>query len=439
MTEVSAAGPYPLPDVTMQTWIVRYDQDGSCCSPETREACIDAVAASGDRPVILFSHGWNNDFNDATDLYRRFLVEFEKVQQKHPLKGGEPMFIGVTWPSIWLPLEKGPKMSADPTGAFDGAAKSIADTITDPTDRARFHGLIGSSSLNLQDARDLARLLSGILQTGNDEGPPVAAADEANMLEAFKAIEELEPGEDYDDIDRIRRVDGPGTRQPREAAAAGYSLDPKNILRLASLYLMKGRAGTVGSKGVSSLVADILGRTKASLHLVGHSFGCKVLLSALAENNPPPRKIGSILLLQPAISHLAFADTIPGRDGPGAYRTAFAMVERPIFCTYSAHDFPLHGVYHHAMARRKDVGEIRSAASKTSAGAPPNNYAALGGYGPRTSGEQLLDPIPNVGEPHNVDETALIVGLDGSAGRRIDGHGGVANVYTAWALRAQMT
>ncbi|QQN66764.1 hypothetical protein JIR23_14290 [Bradyrhizobium diazoefficiens] len=438
MTEVRAAGPYPLPGVKMQTWIVRYDQDGGCCSPETRKACIDDVSAAGDRPVILFSHGWNNDFSDAEDLYSRFLVEFEKIQQIHPLKGGEPIFIGVTWPSIWLPLDKGPKMSADPTGAFGGAAKSIEKTISDPADRARFHELIGSGSLNLQGASDLARLISPILRGDDDEGPPAAAADEASVLASAKAIEQIEKGEDDDDFDRIRRVDGPGSREPSEAAAAGYSLDPKNVLRLASLYLMKGRAGTVGSKGVSSLLADIL-KTRASLHLVGHSFGCKVLLSALAESDPPSRKVGSILLLQPAISHLAFADTIPGREGPGGYRNVFAMVEGPIFCTYSAHDFPLHDVYHHAMARKKDVGEIRSASSPTSAGAPPNNYAALGGYGPRTSGEKLLDPIPNVGEPHIVDNGASIVGLDGSAGRRIDGHGGVANVYTAWALRSQMT
>jgi hypothetical protein len=114
-------------------------------------------------------------------------------------------------------------------------------------------------------------------------------------------------------------------------------------------------------------------------------------------------------------------------------------VEKPIFSTYSASDVPLHQIYHLALLRSKDLGEAQIAASSTTAGNPPSAFAALGGFGPRGCGEYLIDPIPAPGEKFNYPASARIVGLDGSAAKRIDGHGGVANAYTAWALRAQMT
>jgi hypothetical protein len=51
----------------------------------------------------------------------------------------------------------------------------------------------------------------------------------------------------------------------------------------------------------------------------------------------------------------------------------------------------------------------------------------------------LIDPIPKPGEDFKYPKEARLVGLDGSAEARIDSHGGVANPYTAWALRKQMT
>jgi hypothetical protein len=73
---------------------------------------LDNVSQKKDRPVIFFSHGWNNDFADAVDLYRRFLTELEKVLTAHPVAGPHPIFVGVTWPSIWLPSDDGPQMAA---------------------------------------------------------------------------------------------------------------------------------------------------------------------------------------------------------------------------------------------------------------------------------------------------------------------------------------
>jgi hypothetical protein len=288
----------------------------------------------------------------------------------------------------------------------------------------------------MDEARELARLLEPILTLNAEAGLAVPSSGEREIVKVFAAVQNASGTTSFDEDDELGVV--VDDDRDREPSAAGFQLDPKNALRVASLYVMKNKATKVGEDGIRTLIADLLQKTQASLHLIGHSFGCQVLMSAVSANTDQPRKIESALLLQPAISHLAFADTIPGRDGPGGYRAVLAAVKQPIVCTYSAHDFPLHDLYHHALVRGKDVGEIKIAASRTSAGKPPNNYAALGGYGPRGSGECLVDPIHQPGDPYLFEKGALIVGLDGSVDRRIDGHGGIANPFTAWALRSQL-
>jgi hypothetical protein len=133
-----------------------------------------------------------------------------------------------------------------------------------------------------------------------------------------------------------------------------------------------------------------------------------------------------MLLLQPAVSHLCFAEKLPGSAIPGGYRPALDRVERPIFATYSSRDFALRWVFHRALSRKADKGEARIAAGTS---APPNIYAALGGYGPRGGGESLIDIVPPV-TPLDLGKKARLYGIDGSVG--ISGHGDVSNPYTWW-------
>jgi hypothetical protein len=192
---------------------------------------------------------------------------------------------------------------------------------------------------------------------------------------------------------------------------------------------MKDRSGTVGARGVGTLLRQILDASPARVRLLGHSFGCKVMLSAVCADPPPGRTVESMLLMQPALSHLAIAATGPGRPGPGGYRSVLERVSGRIFVTYSAKDMPLHDVFHLALRRSEDLGEARISA----AGEPPSRYAAMGGYGPRGSNERLLSPIPAPGEPFGDIAGVKLLALDGSA-NRINGHGDITTGFTAWAL-----
>ena len=262
MTEPRPPGPYPISGIAMETWLVRFDKSGVCTSPKTRDAMLSNLAAKKDRPVIFFSHGWNNDFADAVDLYRRFLTEFETVLKTHPINGPPPIFVGLTWPSIWFASDAGPAMAgagdSKAASADDAVLRELADTLPSAADRSRLYELLESEKISREEAGELARLLAPALRSGGEEGPATAAADEASIVGAMADLQRAESPPIEDDIDAIGVVGGVGGAGAGQVAAAGFFdfLDPRVAIRLASLYLMKDRAGQVGSNGVAALLRD---------------------------------------------------------------------------------------------------------------------------------------------------------------------------------------
>jgi pimeloyl-ACP methyl ester carboxylesterase len=215
--------------------------------------------------------------------------------------------------------------------------------------------------------------------------------------------------------------------------AAGLSdfarrFSPRDILRTLTVWQMKDRAGTVGAYGVAPLLVDLLANSSARLHLIGHSYGSKVVLSAICSPDKLPRNVRSILLLQPAVSHLCFAASIPGTHRPGGYRKALERVDNPIVATFSANDVPLTKTFHLFLRRQSDLGDPAIAA-----GEPPSDYAALGGFGPRLSGEKLID-VRDVTDSYEPDFASghRLYGI--RATRTILGHGDISNESIWWAL-----
>jgi pimeloyl-ACP methyl ester carboxylesterase len=223
-------------------------------------------------------------------------------------------------------------------------------------------------------------------------------------------------------------------RGPAAAQAAGFlsSLDPRNLIRVATVYMMKDRAGIIGSKAVNPLITELT-NAAANVRLVGHSYGARVMLTALTTATLP-RKVRSALLLQPAVNQYCFAEVgqIPGMDGAGGFRPALNQIALPIYTTLSAKDFPLHDTFHLALRRGKDLGEAEIAAE-----GPPSKFCALGGYGPQGVSEASTDllEIADSGS-YAYKPTARVVALNGSADR-INCHGDVTNQYTFWALSEQ--
>ena len=450
---IATTGPYPLRDVHMPTWLLRFDEHGACTSPATRAQLLDKVRAESPTDIIVFAHGWNNDFDDAAGMYAELLQRFEAACADHPpQRAFKPLFIGLVWPSIWLSFDNGPDIAAG--GLADRAqtvltelAQRVAAT-SGPTGLERVYALLAAPGIDDADAAELARLIAPAFGLMADEGAATQGRNTVadDVLAMMRAMDAAAPGatpapnDGGDDDDFSRKADAPqGMPAPGDAQVAGLlaKLDPRIALRLFSLYQMKDRAGTVGFHGVSALLRELLAIAGPRVHAIGHSFGCKVQLSALCAQ-PLPRPVASLLLLEPAVSHLCFADAVAGTGQPGGYRAALSAerVTPPIFSTYSRNDGPLHDTFHLAVRRAADLGEVQIAADpdSTSAGAPPSPFAALGGYGPRRAGQVLVDPLPAAGADFALPPgNPAIVAFDGSSGA-IKGHGDITGPQVAWAL-----
>ena len=82
-----------------------------------------------------------------------------------------------------------------------------------------------------------------------------------------------------------------------------------NVLNFTTYYEMKARAGNVGKNGVAKLI-DKLAPQVQRIHLIGHSFGGRVVTATAASSSTD--KIKSMSLLQTAFSHNGFSKSMKG-------------------------------------------------------------------------------------------------------------------------------
>jgi pimeloyl-ACP methyl ester carboxylesterase len=387
--------------------------------------------------VFLFSHGWNNDWTVATGRYESFITGFMAMRQQQaiPLPANyRPLLVGVFWPSAVLVRddEGGPVIAAGGPAEVDArvgeeraALREIAARLD--ADRVeRFYDLSQRDTLTRDEALELARILQPIYAEGESELSTSAPTPE-QMVAAWAAMTpDVAPPADPDDFGTADA----GAADPQAAGVFRTLANlGRNAIRGTTVWMMKDRAGTVGARGVGPLLVDVLARGNARVHLIGHSYGGKVVLSALCAPASLPRRVHAVLLLQPAVSHLCFAESVPTKSVPGGYRAAIDRVDHAIFSTFSKHDIPLTQTFHLALVRPSDLGEMRIAA----AGEPPTWFAALGGYGPRRAGEKLIDmALPP--HPYALDAGVKLYGLRGDDS--IAGHGDISNPSTWWALHA---
>jgi len=412
-------------------YIIRFDKTGQCLNPQARNRLLAEAAHHSD--AFLFAHGWNNDWSTALKRYRHFFAGYTDMRRQYKLPMPEnykPLLAGVVWPSTALVFgesEKGPKgenaaaMAAIMERQAQEEVEALADFLASEEERAQLRALANHDELSDEQARQLASLVAGTLQSSDGEQPLEETFSVDDLLEGWAHLPS------HEQLESLASTGGEAQAAPITALKGWKKYDPRIIYRLLTVMKMKDRAGAVGTKGVGPLLEGMLRDTMARVHLQGHSYGAKVVLSALCASSRPARKAHSALLLQAAISRLCFADKVPKETYPGGYRSAPSRVERPILSTYSSMDFALYNLYHYVQWRARDVGEHRFFPA-----GEDNRRAALGGYGPRQAGEKRI-PIQDVRDTYLFDTGTPVFGLDGS-NRQITGHGDMSNRHTWWAL-----
>ncbi|MFI9255385.1 serine-threonine protein kinase [Streptomyces sp. NPDC053069] len=355
-------------------WELTFDADGDVEGPEC-DRLLAQVTEHGVRDLIVFAHGWNNDRSGATALYRRFYAPVPALAPRARLG-----YVGVIWPSMRFSDEPipdfpkpvaavaaetapGPALDKDTRRAlletFPGRAPVIDQLVRMLDEPSRGAG-------GLPEFGRLVRLLvdaepPGVADTGEEGEPAVFTEDPATACDAF--------------ADALTAVRSPG-------APAGFSVPnpwegAKELLRQATYYTMKRRAGTVGEHGLGPVLGQLAHAAPGvRVHLAGHSFGGRLVSFALRGLPDGVRAVKSVTLLQGAFSHYAFADGLPQDPGrAGALKGRQRLIDGPLVCCYSHFDSAL-GTFYPLASRL--AGDDRSCAGSEIAAVLGPRWGAMG-------------------------------------------------------------
>jgi hypothetical protein len=251
-------------------------------------------------------------------------------------------FAGVFWPSLWFP-DASPAHAAQPTG--EQIAQALAPSYAGDAGRTaavnRLGELLGNgeamTAAGTPEAAQHAALgefhqLLGQLVTDR----PHAVEDTGE----WAAISAPDPLKAYTYLSRTLGTSGAGDAQGIGDIFATAWAGAKDALRVASFYEMKCRAGTVGRAGLGPLLERLhVVAPGVRVHLIGHSFGARLVSFALAGiSSSAASPVASLTLVQGAFSHWSFALQQPF-GSPGALNAVGDRVAGPLVATFSSHDY----------------------------------------------------------------------------------------------------
>jgi len=345
-------------------WELVFDEGGASQGLDRGEF-FEELRDRGVEDLFVFSHGWNNDASAARDLYDdmfpRIRDACEGVEFLGPIG-----FAGVLWPSVWFP--ETPASVPAPGGSGQ------AEDGVQPDETSGSNALSGSQisesmlpSFAQQRDRDAVLAIGQLIDEGAvalATGALTEAQQEQLILDIHALVRSLAPassaaspednGENalfsstsptslYPGIAETFGTTPPGDDTEGVGDWFGRAIaGSKDMMRVLSYSIMKARAGKVGSVGLGSVLSEL--RTQAPevrVHLIGHSFGARLVsfaLSTVGEADTSP--VRSLLLVQGAFSHFAFAHAQDNPFGnPGALHTYADRVRGPLVATYSAFDY----------------------------------------------------------------------------------------------------
>jgi hypothetical protein len=330
-------------------WEVAFDEQGRPNAADA-DALIGGLPARGVTDLMVFAHGWNNDRGQATALYRRF---FEQVPGLLPGAAPGLGFAGVIWPSKRWADESIPGAGGGAAGLADAVpvqsdqalVTDLADVFTAPEQRAALDELGNLLATRPDDPAALQRFQALMAELAQDQDARLAGEDEGET-----ALLTDDPQAVFGRF--AQAVPAPAGEEGAAGLGSAFSRvwnGAKEALRQLTYFEMKKRAGVVGQSGLGPLVGRLAGAAPGlRVHLIGHSFGARLVSFALAGLPDPgaASPVKSLLLIQGAFSHFAFADALPDdRRRGGALKGMTSRVDGPLATTFSVHDLAVGKLY----------------------------------------------------------------------------------------------
>ncbi len=430
---------------------LEFTKDGRPDSAQ-RQALLAAATGglAGITDLFVLSHGWNNDMGEARALYQLLLTNMRRrLDGGHPAGAGGRRFaaLGIYWPSKKF-TDAALRPDADPDGtamSMDGggipsdilrAALDQLGSLLELRDDPRLSEAkaaadeVGSgTAAEDRFVASLRSLLPSTTDSLDDRSDVFWSADASELLSALEAPVHLPPSAPTDEGGAAGfGMTGGGGDDGSSAgllgSLAGRAAGALRLLNYATYYVMKERAGIVG-RGLNGVLGEVrAARGDLKLHLVGHSFGARVV--AAAADGPEPLRPSSLALLQGAFSHNAFAEEVLGRRGFFRAVVSDRKVAGPIIATHTRNDQAVGIAYAIASRLSNDVA--------AGIGGPDDVFGGIGRNGAMrlSEGEHRMSDLAGPDSAYPPFDPGIVVNLKADA--FISNHGDVANPAVANAI-----
>ena len=361
------------------------------------------LAREAPTDVFVLSHGWMGDLPAARSRYEEWTAamagcpEDRAAAEARP-DGFRPVVVGVHWPSqAWGDEDLGSSSFAIPPGDPDALEAGRADGV------AR---LVDSSTTALGDTPGVRDAVRVIVDSALDDPVPVVLP--GPVRQAYERLDAaVGPGADGEGAppgDDRAPFDPEAVYQAclveELASFGGTSLGGLLApLRVLTFWHMKRRARDVGADGVAPMLTRLQEAAPAArFHLMGHSFGCIVVSSAVAGRGSAARRpVASLALVQGAMSLWSFCSAIPSApDRSGYFHRVLAdgLVAGPVVVTTSVHDRAVRSFYPIGAGARGQVDYLPDRLP---------TYGAIGAFGVRGPGIQVVDDdLRAVDQPYDL-------------------------------------
>jgi hypothetical protein len=407
---------------------VEFDKEAGLVDSGQVAELLDFLAKDKTSDLFVFSHGWNNDMEEARDLNRRFFARAHAFLGNAAALGVDQRRFAVL--SVLWPSKKFADSDLIPGGAASLTSPEVLYVQQQLEDLKRLFQ-DPKANITLNRAKELVPQL---------ESSPAAQKQYADLLRSLLPPSPQAANEDAADLflsmpggellDRLKNPVLPGTTVPagdqggasrigdlpaggevggaaglgslagRVGAAVVSVADTfvdrtvaaaSNLANLTTYYKMKERAGLVGVEGLNPVLRRIRDKVpNLKVHLIGHSFGGR-LVTAAADG--PAAKPASMTLLQAAFSHNGFAHLFDGKSD-GFFRKVVTdkKVSGPILISCSVKDMAVGLAY--PLASR--IAGQQAAAL----GGPDDVYGGIGRNGAQKTPEAIEGLLQSVGDPY---------------------------------------
>jgi hypothetical protein len=342
--------------------LVHFDKNGKALDP--------LVLPEGTTDLFVVSHGWNNSQEEAEKLYKELFTNFAAVAPAN-LLSRKLAIIGIIWPS--KKFTDLVEAAAQPGGGASlGSSREADETIRIKLDL--FQEWFGpESAATIKETKDQIKALEENPAARDKFVSLLLGLVDRSAADKDDATDKLFKLSGTELLDKLKvdtplpqpRTGGGGaatlrstTRTTVSGGAAGLGdafrgikAGATRLLNFLTYYEMKARAGTVG-KGVGALLDQSVPSSMERIHLVGHSFGGRLVSAAAMASKTT--KVKSMTLLQAAFSHNGFSANFDRSSppNPGYFRPVIdhGRIDGPILITYTPNDIAV-GILYPAASR----------------------------------------------------------------------------------------